>query len=56
MCRSPLPYVGIENESSDNVLADVWIGRYLNNFGNMHTVGDLKYDDETLYFAIKKNW
>ena len=50
--RTPL----IVNESLSIVTADKWVGRYVNNNGNFHSNPSIYYDDETIYFAIKKEW
>ena len=46
----------IINESLDIVTADKWTGRYLNSNGKIHTEPSLYYDDETIYFALVKEW
>ena len=37
------------------VTADKWVGRYVNNNGNFHSNPSIYYDDETIYFAIKRS-
>ncbi len=46
----------ISNESLSIVTADKWIGRYLNNYGELQSNPRIYYDDETIYFAIAKEW
>ena len=46
----------IENELSSIVTADIWYGRYLNSNGVLHEERSIYYDDETIYFAISKEW
>ena len=46
----------IVNESIDIVTSQIWKGRYLNNYGQLQSNSQIFYDDETIYFAIAKEW
>lgn len=54
--NKPGPSELIVNEHQLNVIAKKWYGRYKNSKGNIQTNKALVYDDETIYFAIKKEW
>ena len=42
--------------TKDEVVADIWYARYLDSHGREIVDRSTYYDDETIYFAIKKGW